>query len=100
MESDMTESAKIKLTDDITVDVVDPDDIVPVYAEILTEFRVIDGVACVSFANIIMDGDNAGIERKARVCARLRISPGAIRTIQRLLSEPDQPPHPNPESLN
>lgn len=40
----MTDSvARIKLTDAISADVVDPNNVAPVYADLVTELRVVNG---------------------------------------------------------
>ncbi|MDE2104320.1 MAG: hypothetical protein KGL39_44190, partial [Patescibacteria group bacterium] len=82
------------------VKVIDPDHIQPVYADLVTELRVMNGVLCLSLATVVIDGDDAGIERSARVCARLRIAPSTLQYIQQVLTQPDQTQVPSGQTLN
>jgi hypothetical protein len=69
----MADNPKITFPDGSSVDIADPDNIAPVYADLITEFREVDGIIYISFASFIIDGDGDG-GKKARVISRLRIS--------------------------
>jgi hypothetical protein len=87
----MPKIPRIKLTDEISIDVVDPDNVRPVYADLVTEFRIVNGVLHLSLATMSIEGDDAGTSRSARVCARLRIASNTIQFIQQVLSKPNKP---------
>jgi hypothetical protein len=95
----MAETPRIKLTDEITVDVIDPHNITPVSADLVTEMRVVDGVLYLSLANLIVDGSEP-IVRKAQVCARLRISGNTMRFIQEALTAPQENANPSGQTIN
>lgn len=81
----MTDRPEIKLSDELTVQIVDPDNVIPVFAEIVTEAREIDGIVCLSFGTMIMDGTNeAG--RKVRIVSRLRMTVGRVESLARILA--------------
>lgn len=69
----MSDSPIIKFPDGDSVEIVDPDNISPAFADLVTEFREVDGVVYVSFGSFIIDGDE-GRGRKARVVSRLRMT--------------------------
>jgi hypothetical protein len=92
----MSETPRIKLSDEVSVDVIDPDNITPVFANLVTELSVVDGVLYLSLANLIVEGNDPLI-RKAQVCARLRIAGGTAQYIQRMLTAPQQTESPVPE---
>lgn len=80
----MADGPVIKFPDGSSVEIVDPDNIPPIYTDLLSEFREVDGVVYISFASFIIDGDGeAG--RKARVISRIRISRERAATIYGLL---------------
>ena len=80
----MPNSPVIKFPDGSSVEVVDPDNITPVYTDLLSEFREVDGVVYISFASFIIDGDGeAG--KKARVVSRIRISRDKAASIYGML---------------
>lgn len=86
----MTDSPRVKLTDKLSVDIVDPNNVTPVFADLVTELRVVDGVLCLSLANLIVDGNDPTV-RKAQICARLRVAGSTVQFIQQILASPDQP---------
>jgi hypothetical protein len=93
----MTDSPIIKFPDGESVKIVDPDNIPPVYTDLLSEFREVAGVVYISFASFIIDGDGeAG--KKARVVSRIRISRDRAATIYgmlgNMLGQPDRPNEP------
>lgn len=96
----MPERPRIKLTDELSVEVIDPDNIPAVYADLVTEARVVDGVVYISLANLIIDGGDTKIGGFAKVCARLRISAGATAFIKRALDSPSHPTHDGSQSVN
>lgn len=85
----MSDAPRIKLTDSISVEIVDPDNIRPVYADLVTELRVVNGVLHLSLATLSVEGDDSGLSRTARVCARLRIAPHTAQFIQQILASPN-----------
>ncbi len=90
----------IKFPDGGSVKVVDPDNIAPVYVDLITEFREVDGVVYISLGSYIIDSDNGG--QKARVVARLRVSNARAATLYGLLGNllaPKGPDAPK-EALN
>lgn len=72
------------------IEVTDPACLQPVSAEVITEVRVFNATAIVSFASFIHDGSGPP---EARVCARLRIPleviAGVQTAIQRSLEDQD-----------
>lgn len=79
----MSETPFIKFADIGAVDIVDPDNIAPVYADMLTEVREVDGVIYLSLGSFIIDGDEGG--RKVRVVTRIRMSRGRANVLYGLL---------------
>ncbi len=96
----MPEVARIKLTDDLSLEVVDPDNIRPVFADLVTELRVINGVLHLSLATISVEGDDSGTSRTARVCARLRIAPNTVQFIKQALTTPNEARVPAGQTIN
>lgn len=80
----MANGPVIKFPDGSSVNIVDPDDIAPVYTDLLSEFREVNGVVYISFASFIIDGDGED-GSKARVVSRIRISKDRAATIYGLL---------------
>ena len=66
----MTDVATIKLGQTI-LEITNPNNIQPVSADILTEVRENNGVACLSFAAIITDGEAVA---RSEIVARIRLS--------------------------
>ncbi|MBB3411416.1 hypothetical protein FHT87_005369 [Rhizobium sp. BK316] len=93
-------AGKIRLGEDLEIDVVDPHNIQPVYADLVTELRVNDGVLYISLANVIVDGESHAISRKAQVCARLRIAGRTAEFIKNMLSQPEPEQAPAGQKLN
>ncbi|MBY5837085.1 hypothetical protein J3P71_09345 [Rhizobium leguminosarum] len=91
---------KIRISDDLEVEVVDPHNIQPVYVDLVTELRVNDGVLYLSFANVVVDGESHALSRKAQVCARLRISGRTAEFIKNVLSQPEPEQAPAGQKLN
>lgn len=59
--------------------VVDPDAIVPVIGEVITEMRIIDGILYLSLASHIFDGSGPP---EARIVARLRLPMATVFNIR------------------
>lgn len=57
----MSNTPKLKLSDDMIVEVVDPDNIQPLFADLVTEFRITGDVVYLSLANLVVDGDSPTI---------------------------------------
>ncbi|MBB3389785.1 hypothetical protein FHT82_002525 [Rhizobium sp. BK275] len=93
-------AGKIRIGDDLEVEVVDPNNIQPVYADLVTELRVNDGVLYISLANVIVDGESHALSRKAQVCARLRIAGRTAEFIKSVLSQPEPEQAPTGQKLN
>lgn len=96
----MSESARIRLIDEITAEVTDPNNLAPVYVDLVTELRMVNGVLHLSLASLTIDGDNSGMTRKAQVCARLRIAPQTLKFIQAQLSSPNEAQVPEGQTIN
>lgn len=95
----MADGPVIKFPDGSSVDIVDPDNIPPLYTDLISELREVDGVIYISFASFIIDGDGDS-GKKARVVSRIRISRGRAATIYGILGDllgRDERPN---ESLN
>jgi len=60
-------------------EVTDPHFVQPVSADLITEVRLVGGVAAISFASFIFDGSGPP---EARVCARLRVSLETLSDVQ------------------
>jgi hypothetical protein len=73
---------------DIALEIKDPLSVQPVSADVLTETRVFSNVVCLSFANIVTDGDG---QPEARISGRIRLTlPGAMdlrNALDRLLED-------------
>lgn len=69
---------------DLTVEVTEPVPVQPVYADLITECRLINGVAVISLASAIRDGESPA---EARVVARLRLPIGVVRNIGKMLED-------------
>ena len=99
----MSDGPFINFPDGTKIDIVDPDNIAPVFADLLTEFREVDGVVYLSMATFVIDGDDSG-GRKARVVARLRMSRKRAETIYgllgNLLAPKKEPPETPPQPTN
>jgi hypothetical protein len=96
----MNDKARIKLNDDISFEIIDPDNIRPVYADLVTELRVIQGVLHLSLATICIEGDDAGTTFNARICARLRIGANTLQFIQNALTTPSTTKIPPGQTIN
>lgn len=79
-DSDVTEK-RVRLGE-TTIVVTDPANVQPVAADLITEIRLVDNVAAVSFAAYIFDGDGPP---EARVSARLRIPLEVMANVQSLI---------------
>lgn len=86
----MADDGRIKFPDGTSVEIVDPDQIVPAYVDLITEFREVDGTVYLSLGSFIIDGDEGG--KKARIVARLRVSKARAATIYGLLGTLLTPP--------
>jgi len=64
---------------EIDVRVTDPNSVIPVSCEFITDLRVIDGVLFLSLASHVVDGNGPP---EARVVARLRIPLATLSGIQ------------------
>jgi hypothetical protein len=95
----MSETGRIKLSDEITIEVVDPNNVVPVFADMVTELRFVDDVVYLSLANVIFEGIET-VSRKAVVCARLRIRGHTMRFIQKRLEAPQGEVPPGVQTIN
>jgi hypothetical protein len=96
----MTISPKIKLSEDAYADVIDPNSITPVFADLVTELRVVDSILHISFANLIVDGEAPNESKKAQVCARLRISGNTVGFIRNILDDITNPQNPSGQTVN
>jgi hypothetical protein len=90
----------IKLNERISAEIVDPDDILPVYADVVTEIRMFEGVFHLSLASVVVEGFNDDAVHTARVCARLRIANPALQAIKNLLATPRETPPPPGQAIN
>ncbi|HEV2896316.1 MAG TPA: hypothetical protein VGX71_00460 [Pseudaminobacter sp.] len=79
----MANGPVIKFPDGSAVEIVDPDNTVPAYVDLITEFREVDGVIYLSLGSFIIDGDEGG--KKVRVIARLRLSKSRAASLYGLL---------------
>jgi hypothetical protein len=82
----------VRIGDD-DYEVVDPLDVQYVVADCYTEIRVINGMASVSLASTVLDGNGA---MKANVVARLRFSPSLLLDLTQkvgvMISDPSKMP--------
>lgn len=81
------------------LEIVDPDNIAPVSADLIVENRTFDGIHAFSFASIINDGQDG--KPVARVVARIRLGGGGLLDLQRAIEEMlKPPPAPPKEQVN
>lgn len=82
---------KFILYGDLRIEITEPVPVQPIWADAVTEIRVIDNVAFISLASIVTDGPDA---REARVQARLRVPLATLYDLQRavegILSQVEQ----------
>jgi hypothetical protein len=78
----------IKLSDNVTAEIVDPEGVLPVYADLVADIRILDGVLHLGLATLVVEGFGDEAVHQARVCARLRIAPTALNLIQNALAAP------------
>lgn len=96
----MTVGPKVKLSADVYADVIDPNNVTPIFADLVTELRVVDGVLHISLANLIVDGEAPTESKKAQVCARLRISGNTVGFIRSVLDDITNPQNPSGQTVN
>lgn len=94
----MSDGPHLKLSDTISVPIIDPDNLAPVFADLVTEIRVHNGMLYLSLAALTIDGDDS--TRTARVCARLRIAPHTVQFIQQVLAAPSEVQIPQGQTIN
>ena len=70
--------------DDGVLGITDPLNIQPVCADLLTENRVFGNVICLSFGNIVTDGDGTP---EVRVSARIRLTLTTAIDLRNILDE-------------
>jgi hypothetical protein len=80
------------------LEITDPGNIQPVSADLPTECRVYNGIACLSFAHLITDGDNAKPE--ARISARIRLTLAGAQDLRNMLDGLLQQEMPGKEKAN
>jgi hypothetical protein len=81
-------------------EIIDPDGLLPVYADLITELRMLDGVLHISLATLVIEGFGSGATHTARVCARLRIPPSTLQAIQNALAAPHEEAPPPGQAIN
>jgi hypothetical protein len=96
----MTKEARIKLAGDVSVDIIDPDNVRPVYADLVTEIRIVDGTLCLSLATVVIEGSNPNVTHSARICARLRIAPHTVQFLKQAFATPQQASIPEGQTIN
>ena len=92
----MTDAKTIKLGD-LVVRISDPANILPVNADIFTEMWSAKGVAHISFASLIKDGDAA---TEARVVCRVRLNIGTIADLHKAFTDILKREMPSKETMN
>lgn len=83
----MNDRPRLKLNDQLSVEVVDPHNIQPVYVDTVTEIRVVGDTVYLSFANMIVEGTDP-MGTKVQVCARIRVPRGLISFVDQFLASP------------
>ena len=77
----MTDTATIKFGGGV-LEITNPRNVQPVSADLFTECREYNGIACLSFACIITDGD---AEPRAEITARIRLTLVGIADLRNAL---------------
>jgi hypothetical protein len=90
----------IKLSDSVTAEIVDPEGVLPVYADLVTDIRILDGVLHLGLATLVVEGSGDEAVYKARVCARLRLPPSTVQFIQNALTAPRDKTPPPGQAVN
>jgi hypothetical protein len=75
--------AKLKLSDTF-VEIEDPAKVQPVWIDVVTEIRDINGGVAISLGTLIADGDGAPT---VRVATRLRMSYSAAQSVSAMLND-------------
>lgn len=80
----MAEGRKVMKFGDITIPVVDPDNVLPVSADVFTELWAMNGVVHLSLASLIKDGDDSA---EARIVSRVRFNLTTLLDLQNAFAE-------------
>ncbi|WMT88254.1 hypothetical protein NO932_06495 [Pelagibacterium sp. 26DY04] len=90
-DTPVDESQKTILFGGLHLEVTEPTPVHPVWVDLITELRVIAGVAHISFGSFIVDGSGPP---EARVATRLRVPMASLydlqQGIERILAEQEQ----------
>jgi hypothetical protein len=72
----------------------------PVYADLVADIRILDGVLHLGLATLVVEGFGDEAVHQARICARLRIAPSALQLVQKALAAPRKKAHPPGQAMN
>lgn len=92
----MADVGTVKIGQQI-LEITNPCNVQPVSADILTEIRENNGIACLSFAAVVVDGD---AKAKAEIVARIRLSLGGVADLRNVLDGLLKNVMPGKESAN
>ncbi|MHA6684506.1 hypothetical protein [Mesorhizobium sp. A556] len=85
---------------DVSAEIIDPGDLLPVYADLVADIRILDGVLHLTLATLVVEGFGTDATHKARVCAKLRVAPTTLQFIQNVLAAPREEAPPPGQRMN
>ena len=92
----MPDVATIPFGKDV-LEITNPRDVQPVSADLYTECRLYNGIACMSFACIISDGD---AKPRAEIVARIRLTIGGVADLRNAFDDMLKSVMPGKETAN
>ena len=92
----MTDIATIKFRNDV-LEITNPRNVQPVSADLYTECRLYNGITCLSFASIIMDGDS---KPRAEIVARVRLTAPSVAALRNAFEDMLKAMMPSKETAN
>lgn len=87
----MTKKPGLRMGKDTVVEVTDPHQLTPIFADVITEARLVQNVVYLSLGNLLVEGDTDS-SQTVQSAVRLRMSVDTARSIAGTLAGLLQPP--------